>query len=1052
MDVIFTSSDLEQNYFNKQNTLFNRDSETEMIEIIINNFRMKINRNMLIKNFDFFLQKFEKNKNKNQCILLLNYLDSIPFMSEDIEFLKNRFFHFLNFLFTNETSQTYKINIAELIKFIEICIIFEPKNLIIDKIHKIIYLNNKIKTALQANSNRIAGRFINDKLEFLMQNLQNLKNMCKSNPINRLEKANLNGLDIQEIKISKITQKSNSKNSSLNSSFELNSSIRSASNGNFNLNKSSNNYNSLLNFNSSNTSNLYPKFKNSIFFRYSFNLIRHLYDLPIALNLNKKCLISAENNISNPNFNINNYVNNFTYNHFTNIDNQHMNKNNLSEKSLKNNKEATLSTENDKFKTFNNFNRAMPNKSQTFSTQISNNTNWNDGMSCGQTTYFFRNSTLEEETRNHFSRKSNGFFIFVDSLFKNQNSFSLKEYDFNRHQIKISKKDNYFGMLPNKNYMRSNDSTTTVSELNKNNVNLNDLTYSFEEYSRKESFAKISHSKNAYQLNKNFLENIFEIGYSEKNKELNRYFLMKNLQSYNLRCEKAIFIQKYIRRYLAYRNYLLEIKGKLKFRFNSCIQIIQSYFRSFISRKKFKYDLLLEEILRKRLSSSIKIMNTFRKFHIAKRIKHEYLLVKLIKMRRNSVILIQRKFRGFLFRKFFNELLNKEKHYFKLTYPFKADKVKLKLFIPRNVDDLKTTYEVLFDEKILDFEFCKFQKTHVLYIDNKEVHPGKYRALMVVDGIHTCDGRFPHVEFSDGYYYNIIDIKENKYDEQKIKEGKNLNNKNKNNLKKYGKINENSSQSFYNNYINNTNCLRNSNKYINNANKNNKKKGYDKDIKRINSNNERVVEHLVDSNFNYLPKFFSEGITKFENADNIYNNNNYFNNNYLNNLNESYVNQNTGTSFREELLETRNTYENNSNSLSKNNSQKTNNSGSINNNLKKIQLNKVYEISDQNKNEKDEFLDNNMNEYTLQNNNNSSFNNLANISNINNRSNEKQESQKSYNSYINDEEFFTEDWIVNFNELKKNLLPDSYNTKTISYIDKIEKCLREENDIYDFDD
>ena len=62
-----------------------------------------------------------------------------------------------------------------------------------------------------------------------------------------------------------------------------------------------------------------------------------------------------------------------------------------------------------------------------------------------------------------------------------------------------------------------------------------------------------------------------------------------------------------------------------------------------------------------------------------------------------------------------------------------------------------------------------------------------------------------------------------------------------------------------------------------------------------------------------------------------------------------------------------------------------------------------------------------------------------------------QESNNNFYSNFNNEEFYINDWIYNFNELKRNLLPDGNNTKTHSYVEKLKECVREENEIFDFD-
>ena len=54
-----------------------------------------------------------------------------------------------------------------------------------------------------------------------------------------------------------------------------------------------------------------------------------------------------------------------------------------------------------------------------------------------------------------------------------------------------------------------------------------------------------------------------------------------------------------------------------------------------------------------------------------------------------------------------------------------------------------------------------------LYINPVDFKCGKYRVKLIIDGQVTCDGRFPHIEFSDGYYYNIMNF----YLKRQVKSG-----------------------------------------------------------------------------------------------------------------------------------------------------------------------------------------------------------------------------------------------------------------------------------------
>lgn len=1113
MDVIFTSSDLELKHFAKQNALFIKNQSTDKIRLVIEDQLIKFNKNLLTKNFHFFDGKIQKEKNnKNQCFNILYYLDQELFSNEDIEFLKNKFFHFVNFLFSNfngkenkNSELNFRMKIKEIIKFIEICIVFEPKNSIIDKIHKIIYCNAKVKTAIEAYSNKPGGEFIKDKLDFLMQKLQSLKNFSKSNPINKLEKANLKGFGLNASYLSDFSAKSLSKKSSLsNCNLNLNNSINSANNASLKLKRSESKFSNLLNFagnfnnvNPKKPNELFlPKYKNSIFFRYSFNLIRHLYDLPLALNLNNKEFTENPSNKHNKNLNI---TDNNGNNNYHNSNNRHNNPflNKISGNDSNNNNSSKLkkvnsfsSITNEKLKTLSSYNQPILDKNAILHGQVNYNKHQNEGGGSFNKEYLFQNSSLEEETRNYFTRKNKGFYAFVDSLFNNKNF--LFAYLFNNKSIdtnyqpqflinKLYEKRNKIGLIPNKNYLRNVSSLPSISDeysshiilANKSNNDLNNLNNlnnnnnkNYEkDFTHKSNLLKNSFRKQEKSHIKKSLENILVKEFTESNKELSRFFLNKKLQNFDLRCEKAILIQKHFRRYLSYKNYLLKIKDYLKFRLVSSIEKIQAFYRSFILRKKIKFKLLLEEILRTRIYASKHIFFALRKFQSKKKFKQNYLILQIIQIRTFACTKIQTKFRSFTLRKFMKDFLYKENNFYKITYPFKANKVQLKLYIPRPIDDKRSSFEIFSDEKIFNFEFCNFRKIHVLYIDTNLIKPGKYRALMLVDGISTCDGRYPHVEFSDGFYYNIIDVKESKNEEKKKRAKKNPNEKNQYFMNKYGfnykKDNNGILNSEKNNNINNKAF---NNKFYSPPNHSNQATGNYNNLCNYNSMNniaaikldnlcslnskinlpaEKNENGFFDQNPDYsqFPNFISGANIN----SNIYNYNNDNQNNYPYAFTDSNNNLNTGGSYREEQLETRNTWANQSHNSSNKDSQKSNNS----NTESKKYFRSKSNISNNN-------LNNNNNDLNYFNNiNNKHLSNNFNLNQIKNDEinlypkNLRQESFNTFNSNVtNNEECYFNELIYNYNELRRNLLPNGYYTKTISYMEKLQDCIKNESENY----
>ena len=119
---------------------------------------------------------------------------------------------------------------------------------------------------------------------------------------------------------------------------------------------------------------------------------------------------------------------------------------------------------------------------------------------------------------------------------------------------------------------------------------------------------------------------------------------------------------------------------------------------------------------------------------------------KVIELRQTYVIKIQKSLRNLFKRLNIKRTLLLEKNYFKLCYPFKAKTVKIKIF------------EGEFKDKLYDFFFCKIRQTFILYLQPTGLLFDKYRVQFYVDDLVTCDGRYPHIEYYDGLYYNIIDF------------------------------------------------------------------------------------------------------------------------------------------------------------------------------------------------------------------------------------------------------------------------------------------------------
>ena len=104
-----------------------------------------------------------------------------------------------------------------------------------------------------------------------------------------------------------------------------------------------------------------------------------------------------------------------------------------------------------------------------------------------------------------------------------------------------------------------------------------------------------------------------------------------------------------------------------------------------------------------------------------------------------------------------------------ITYPFYAHEVEIKIHVLMNDLIVGKFGELKFSIRTYKFEYNPILKLFILFIEPSELESGKYRCQLIVDNIITCDGRYPHIEFSDGKLYNLINFKiYNKFNFNKI--------------------------------------------------------------------------------------------------------------------------------------------------------------------------------------------------------------------------------------------------------------------------------------------
>ena len=109
------------------------------------------------------------------------------------------------------------------------------------------------------------------------------------------------------------------------------------------------------------------------------------------------------------------------------------------------------------------------------------------------------------------------------------------------------------------------------------------------------------------------------------------------------------------------------------------------------------------------------------------------------------------------------DIIKKMKTLYTMTYPYYAHEVEIKVNVLTNNSIISKFGELKFSIRTYKFEYNSILKMFLLFIEPKELEPGKYRCQLIVDNIITYDGRYPHIEFNDGKYYNLINFKVNNH-------------------------------------------------------------------------------------------------------------------------------------------------------------------------------------------------------------------------------------------------------------------------------------------------
>jgi hypothetical protein len=244
------------------------------------------------------------------------------------------------------------------------------------------------------------------------------------------------------------------------------------------------------------------------------------------------------------------------------------------------------------------------------------------------------------------------------------------------------------------------------------------------------------------------------------NKTYNRYIKRDKQFSFIGKVKKIIKIQSVYRSYSLRKKFFRKMKEKLKKKCISSIIKIQTFIRQKLSLKHAKISMINNVILRNFQQKEDTIENLFTIYYNIIKFKDYFLTYDLIRRRWENARKIQSIFRGNKIYKIMKNLITKMKTLYTITYPYYAHEVEIKVHVLMN-KTLGKFGELKFSIRTYKFEYNSILKIFLLFIEPKELEPGKYRCQLIVDNIITCDGRYPHIEFSDGKFYNLINFKVN---------------------------------------------------------------------------------------------------------------------------------------------------------------------------------------------------------------------------------------------------------------------------------------------------
>ena len=360
----------------------------------------------------------------------------------------------------------------------------------------------------------------------------------------------------------------------------------------------------------------------------------------------------------------------------------------------------------------------------------------------------FKNEYNEEKKSNNQSslfnenKIINSYSPYNNQEIKTNNSF------YNEKNCNLSLKNQI-----EQNYLNYKPLYKPIISL-KNNRNINKIKY----YFLKNNNSMINHH-NIINFKKDLL-NFTSYNRRIFSQNIGRYIHYKENDFLMKKIKIILIIQKYIRGWLVRNSLNKLVNYIIRYRLLKHIIIIQKTYKHYFVRKKIMEYLIIRKILYIRKKNWLIIEKYIQKFIYKKKVKKYIIITKILKQRLKKILFLQSAIKTFYMSKLCKQIINYEKYHYVLTYPFIAKTVQLKLFWNNSNVILKNNSYCNLNDKydIFDFEICPIRKIFILYICTENINPGKYRCQFIINGITSCDGRFPHIKCNRNQFYNILNF------------------------------------------------------------------------------------------------------------------------------------------------------------------------------------------------------------------------------------------------------------------------------------------------------